>query len=344
MNRFTRNIAVLLGAALTSAATGFALLFLEVRTGNSVFSYMHWGYLPAGAMAAGLIAALGFLACGLLLRARPAPALLAGLIAVAAATVYVVQSAEVTIASAGRAAASDPATFGQYIINATVDSPVRFIDAGSGSSSASATFNPGVGQAIPQAGGGNNADVQSISGGVQGVVASQDVGTNVASGSVQRMGQIGDSLQSIGSNVQNHGVQWLVMALQLAGFSIGGLLAYLLLRSRPHCEDCSLLLSRKGAQTRYFNRVEEINGSVEDVLAKAKNRRVQLAVQAHGSRGETTKTKDAEFASTIRVSLCMRCQTHRMDFRAMRKSGASWKEIPVLGYTTSTFESIEVAG
>jgi hypothetical protein len=173
-------------------------------------------------------------------------------------------------------------------------------------------------------------------------VASQDVGTNVAAGGAQRISQVGDNLHSIGSNVQNHGAQWLVMALQFAGFSNGGLLVYSLLRSLPYCEDCNLLLSKKGAQTRYFDTVDDINGSVEDVLAKAKNRRLQLSIQTHGSRGAAQKSKRAEFASTIRVSLCMRCQTHRMDFRAMRKSGLSWKEIAVLGYSASSFEALEI--
>jgi hypothetical protein len=80
------------------------------------------------------------------------------------------------------------------------------------------------------------------------------------------------------------------------------------------------------------------------VLAKAKIRRLQLAVQAHGSRGTAKKSKGTVFASTIRVSLCMRCEAHRMDFRAMRKSGASWKEISVLGYSTSTFEPLDITG
>jgi hypothetical protein len=345
MNRATRNVAVVLGGTLASLITACVLLFLEARTGHSLFGYSLATYVPAGAIGAGLVAAAGLLVCARLLRARPAPAVVIALLLVAAGTVYVVQSADVTLSSAGRVAAQDPASFLQFVVNATIASPLEFSGPHSPASSSSSTgLNPAAGRAIPQSGAENDAQVQSISSGVQGVVGSQDMGTNVAAGGAQRISQLGDNIQSLSSNVQNHGAQWVVMTLQVLGFSIGGLLVYSFLRSRPYCEDCHLLLSRKGAQTRYFDRLEEINGSVEDVLSKAKNRRLQLAVQAHGARGAAKKSKAAEFASTIRVSLCMRCETHRMDFRAMRKSGTSWKEIPVLGYSASSYEPIEVGG
>lgn len=345
MNRATRNVAVVLGATLASLITACVLLFLEARTGHSLFGYSLATYVPAGAIGAGLIAAAGLLVCALLLRARPAPAVAVALLLVAAGTVYVAQSTEATLSSAGRVAAQDPASFLQFVVNATIASPLEFNDLHApASSSASTGLNPAAGHAIPQTGAENDAQVQSLSNGVQGVVSSQDMGTSVAAGGAQRVAQLGDNIQSLSSNVQNHGTQWVVMALQVLGFSMGSLLVYSFLRSRPHCEDCHLLLSRKGAQTRYFERLEEINGSVEDVLSKAKNRRLQLAVQAHGARGAAQKSKATEFASTIRVSLCMRCETHRMDFRAMRKSGASWKEIPVLGYSASSYEPIEVGG
>lgn len=277
--------------------------------------------------------------------ARPAPVVAIALCLVSAGTIYVAQSAGASLASAGRVAAEDPASFLQYLVNATAKSQVQLTDANRHHDlEESAQLNPNAGKAIANSGAADDAQVQSISSGVQGVVASQDMGTNVAAGGAQRIAQIADQVQNLSSNVQNHGGQWVMLALQIAGFSIGSLLAYSLLRSRLHCEDCGVLFSRKGAQTRYFGRLDEINGSLEQVLAKAKERRLQLAVQAHGASGAPRKGKGTEFASTIRVSLCMRCQTHRMDFRAMRKSGAGWKEIPVLGYTASSYEPIEVAG
>jgi hypothetical protein len=345
MNRVARDFAVVLGATLSSLITACVLLFVEGRTGHPFFGFALASYIPAGAIGLGLIAATGLLICALLLRARPAPIVAIALLVVAGGTVYMVQSAEATLGSAGRVAAQDPTAFLQFVVNATVNSPLQFSDPhASTNSPASASLHAGAGVAIPQTGAENDAQVQSISSGVQGVVASQNMGSTVAAGGAQRISQLGDNVQSLSSNVQNHGAQCVIMALQVLGFSIGSLMVYSFLRSRPYCEDCHLLLSRKGAQTRYFERLDDINGSVEDVLANAKNRRLQLAVQAHGARGAAQKSKATGFASTIRVSLCMRCETHRMDFRALRKSGASWKEIPVLGYSASSYEAIEVGG
>jgi len=346
MNRVTRNIAAVLGAALASLLTASVLLFFEARTGQPLFSYSVADYIPAGAVAAGIIASAGLLGGGLILRLRPAPVVAIGLVLVSAGTIYLVQSAQLTLQSAGRVAAMDPGSFVRFLAYSTMHSPLQFGDphSGSSTSSASSALNPNAARAIPQMGAEGDSNVQSISSGVQGVVASQDMGTSMASGTQQRISQFGDGIQGMSSAVQNHGTQWLVMALQIGGFSIGGLLVYSFLRSRPFCDDCSLLLRSKGAQTRYFSRLDEINGSVEDVISKAKDRRLQLAVQSHGARGAAKKDKQAAFASTVQVSRCMRCHAHRMDFRAMRKSGVGWKDIPVLGYTASSYEPIEVAG
>jgi hypothetical protein len=345
MNGITRNLLVILSTALLSIGTVSVLLFFEARAGHPLFSYMLANYVPAGALAAGLVAAAGLLSCSLLLRARPAPIVVIALVAISAGIVFLAQSTELMLASAGRAPASDPATFAQFLANSVLHSPVEFQGAGAGgSSSPSSPSTMGVARAIPQSGPDNNAQVDSISSGVQGVVASQDVGANVSAGGVQRISQIGDGIQSINSAVQNHGSQWLLMALQFVGFSLGSVVVFSFLRSRPHCDDCSVLLSGKGTQKRYFDRQEEINGSVEDVLAKAKNRRLQLSIQAHGSRGSVRKGKLSEFASIVNVSLCKRCQTHRVDFRALRKSGLTWKEIAVLAYSASSFDPIEIGG
>ncbi|HKO17538.1 MAG TPA: hypothetical protein VJU82_01500 [Acidobacteriaceae bacterium] len=343
MNRVTRNLAVVVCAVVSSLFTIAALLFLEARSGQQLFTYMVANYVPVGAIGAGMLAALVPLVCAFALRARPVPIVAVAMCVVAAGAVYVAQSVELTLPSAGRLAAQNPTVFLQYLANAVSNGQLQFTDAHPESSrSASVSLNPGVGRAIPEAGAQGDAQVQSISTGVHGVVASQDMGTNVAAGGAQRISQLGDNIHDLNSNVQNHGAQWLLLGLQVLGFSISSLLVYSLLRSRPYCEDCHLLLSRKGAQTRYFGGLDEINGSIEDVLAKAKNRRLQLAIQAHGARGTAQKSKGTAFASTIRVSRCSRCQSHRMDFRAMRKTGGSWKEIPVLGYTASSFEAIEV--
>lgn len=345
MNRMTRNIVVLLSAALPGLGAVLTLLFFEARTGRPLFAYVPTGYIPAGAIGAGLVAGLGLLCCAMILRARPAPVVLIGVVALSAGVVFLAQSAEYAMGPSGRGAAADVSTFSQFLSNAVVNSPLRPQGSTSSSSSnASAPSTFGVGQAIPQGGGESNAQVDSLSSSVQGVVASQDVAVSVSSGGVQRVTQIGDDISSIHSAFQSRGTQWLLLVLQFLGFSVGSLVVFALLRGRPHCEECSVLLSGKGRQKRYFDRIEEIHGAVEDVVGKAKTRRLQLSVQAHGARGAERKGKLSEFASVVEVSRCSRCQTHWVDYRAMRKTGASWKEIGVLAYSASSYEPVEICG
>jgi len=345
MNRVTRNLVLVSGTALASLLTVFVMLLLEARNGSPLFGYAVAGYIPVGAIGAGLIAAAGLLATAFLLRARPAPVTAIALVLISAGTVYLVQSAQLTLSSAGRVTSSDPLAFAQYLAASATHSQLQFADPRTASHVESNPLNPNAAAAaaMPQGGAEGDASVQSIGGSVQGMVASQDMGAGMASGTQQRISQIGDGIHDIRSTVQDHGSQWLLMALQLVGFSLGSLGVYSLLRSRSYCEHCSLLLRSKGSQKRYFSKLDEINGSVEDLLAKARDKRLQLAVQSHGARGAVNKDK-AAFASTIHVSLCTRCQTHRLEFRALQKAGGGWKNIPVMGYTTSSYEPIEVAG
>jgi hypothetical protein len=39
----------------------------------------------------------------------------------------------------------------------------------------------------------------------------------------------------------------------------------------------------------------------------------------------------------------MQCKTHRLNFRARRKDGATWKDIALLGFTASTLEPLDFA-
>lgn len=345
MNRVTRNLVLVSGTALASLLTAFVMLLLEARNGFPLFGYSVAGYIPVGAIGAGLLPAAALLGTALLLRARPAPVTAVALVLISAGTVYLVQSAQLTLPSAGRVMSSDPLAFAQYLAASATHSQLEFTDPRTTSQVQSNALNPNAAAAaaMPQRGAEGDATVQSIGGSVQGMVASQDMGSGMASGTQQRISQIGDGIHDIRSTVQDHGSQWLLMALQLVGFSLASLGVYSLLRSRPYCEHCSLLLRSKGSQKRYFSKLDDINGSVEDLLAKARDKRLQLAVQSHGARGAVNRDK-AAFASTIHVSLCPRCLTHRMEFRALRKAAGGWKNIPVMGYTASSYEPIEVAG
>ena len=172
------------------------------------------------------------------------------------------------------------------------------------------------------------------------MMATQDV-SNM--GPVHQVGEMGDSIHSIGSGVSKHGAQWVVWALQIVGFAIGGLLAFSYLRTLSFCKNCMLPLSKKGVQTRYYDRSDDIRSSADDVLTAARSRRLQQSITAHTAKGSKKRGKWSEFASTIEVQKCGGCNTHRLSFSARRKEGAGWKEIPPMAYTASSLEPLNVA-
>jgi hypothetical protein len=162
--------------------------------------------------------------------------------------------------------------------------------------------------------------------------------SDAMAGAKQRLAGV----QAFGSNMLSHGA-WLWMAtLQFAGFALASILAFLLLRHVSYCDECMIFLSKKGEQTRYFNREREIQGSVDEFLTKAKARRFRQSIEAHAGIGSKEKKKTSEYASTVEISRCPGCHRHRLKFSARCKKGMTWKDISMLGYEAFCLEPIDV--
>ena len=344
MSGILRNIAVILFGAVTSVLTAAVLLFLEARSGQALFGYQLWQYIPVGAIGAGVVAAIGYLLGSLVLRVRPAQVVAIAIVAIAAFTVYMGQSTELALMMAAKGAPKDVASFSRFLGNSVAHSQLTIGlggDDSSDSSTSSASSSFGAPPSIPgTAGGGSDSRVDGISGGVSNMMATQDV-SNM--GPVKQMGNMGDNVHSIGSGVAKHSTQWTVWALQIVGFAVGGLLVFSYLRTLSYCKNCMLLLSRKGAQTRYYDRSDDIRSSADDVLTAARSRRLQQSITAHTAKGSKKRGKWSEFASTIEVLKCNGCHTHRLSFSARRKEGAGWKNIAPMAYTASSLEPLNVA-
>jgi hypothetical protein len=262
MNWFVRNVAVVLFGAATSIATVAYLLYLEAANGQALFTYNGLAianypilaYVPIGAIAAGFAGAIGYLLISLTLRVRPSNIVLFSILAVSAGMVYLAQSAEMELWMGAKGTTRNVATFSRFLASSVIHSPIHFWSTGDGNSSAaysSSSFAPGSAPAAPRISSGGNQSADGISSGVGGMLASQDASK---AGPVQQLNQMGEGVQSIGSGVSAHGSQWFLAALQTLGFAIGSLVVFFHLRSLTHCEDCMLLLSKKGEQTRYYIR------------------------------------------------------------------------------------------
>ena len=336
MNRILRNLIVIFLATASCLTVAAVLFFAELRGARSLFGSMVDSYIPAGAMAAGLLAAAGFYLGSRLLHLRPARIMLAVILVLAAGTVVLMDSIDFGLRMVKPGSIHGVAATAEFVGNALAQSPLRAAFLGGNGSS-------GAAGAAGAMAGDNNSSVQGIGGGVQGMLntgnaLSADKMSDAMASARQRL----QNVQALGSSVLSQGA-WLWLAtLQFVGFALAGVVAFVALRHVSYCDECLIFLSKKGEQTRYFNREPEIQGSVDEFLSKAKARRFRQSIEAHAGVGSKEKKKTSEFSSTVEIRRCPGCHRHRLKFSARCKKGKSWKDISMLGYEAFCLEPIDV--
>jgi len=346
MNWMARNLIVVLFGAASSIFVAGTLVYLEATYGETLFGFTLLRHLPAGAIITGCLSAAGFLLGSLVLNLRPGRMVLIATLSVSALMVFMIQSAEFRLFLGGSAqydlATKSTSTFGRFLFTSMVHTPLRlWSDADSTDDMANSVFfSPGKSAGARVPGGGGDPGVDGISGGVQGMMATQDV-SQTSTG--QQMNQMGMGIQSVGSRMKTYSREWLLLAMQTLGFSIGGLAAFCYVRSLPHCKDCMLLLSTKGARTRYFSRSRDMQSAVDDFMVKAREKQLQESIESLLGRGADRKASWAEFSSTIEIELCTQCRTHRLNFSMMRKEGKKWRDVDLFGFTGDSLEPLYFA-
>jgi hypothetical protein len=192
----------------------------------------------------------------------------------------------------------------------------------------------------PQSGQSGDSRVDGISGGVSGVMSSSDVSQTQAG---QKIGKMGQGFESIKARIHSHASEWMALLLQTMGFATGGMLVMVYLRKHPYCKGCMLLLKKKGSNTRYYSRTRDMRAAVDDVLTKARDKQLQQAVHAQVTRGADHDGSWSEYCSTMEISRCVGCRMHMMRFRTRRKEEEHWKDIDLLGFTTTSHEQLDFA-
>src|SRR5580692_6405520 len=97
MDRVARNLAIILFGLVSSALTAAVLVFFEGRSGQALFGYALWTYVPLGAIGAGFVGGIGYLLGAQMTNFRPSRGVMAAVVVVAAGTVYLVQSTEINL-------------------------------------------------------------------------------------------------------------------------------------------------------------------------------------------------------------------------------------------------------
>ncbi len=345
MDRIPRNIGVVLFGAVSSLLTVALLAFLQARSGESLYGLSAWTYVPVGAIGAGFVGAVGYLVGALALRIRPGVLLVAGVFAIAAGVHLYVRNLDTGMLMAtNRASLANPKTFTRFAAASLMHTRMPDLSLGGSKSSddstdASSTAPAAEGPHIDTQG---DERVEGMAGGVGGMLAKADMGTQLGGSSTGKLAQMDGSLQSIDKGVQSNGLTWLVATLQIAGFAMGGLVVIAYLRSLDYCNACMSFLNTKGRQTRYFNSSNGVHSSVDDFLAWMKSQKLQEGILAHYQVGSGKKHNFSEYSSTIEIRTCGGCITHRLEFSARRKTKGSWKDIKLLRHTATSLEPIDV--
>lgn len=347
MNWFARNMLVLLLGATTSAVVSGYLIFMEARGGDELFGYMARWHIPLGAILAGLVGATGYLLGALVLRLRMAGFDVLAILGVSVLVVLMVQSAEFGLFMGGQpkieAVTKSMGAMARFMGTSLLHPPMKYWttgDVGNGYTAAAVLLNPGT-QAegtVPRSGSDTDSHVAEIGGGLSGMMATQDVGQTKAG---RGLTQLDDSVESLGGGLQTHGAEWLQAVLETLGFSLGGILAFLIIRKQPHCKHCMILQTSKGVQTRYYGRASDMRNSVDDVLMKAREKQLRESIKAHMGRGLPKYVEWAEYCSTIEIRQCTQCREHQLRLRTRRKKSGAWKDIELLGFSTTTLDQLD---
>lgn len=348
MDRIVRNLAVILFGAVTSVVTAAMLFLFGLRGDNSLLDLTAWTYVPLGATLAGLIAAGGYYIAARVLRVRPGIILLAGVFAISAGThLYIRHLDEGVLMASNRDSLQNPRVFAKFATASLWSTrlPQFSLSSGSRSDSSDGTADSGASAPAmegPRVDTQGDANAEGMAQGVGGMLAKADVGTQLGAGSTGKITQMGSSIDSVGNSVSNNGLAWVTAVLQILGFSLGGAVVYVLLRTLPYCPACSQFLARKGAQTRYFLTERALRNCVDQFHEKMKEHELTESIMAHFGVGSSEKSHLSEYASTIEIKECKCCHTHRLHFSARRKKGQSWQNIKVFGFTAESLEPIDI--
>jgi hypothetical protein len=287
----------------------------------------------------------------MLLRLRPAAIALFAVVVVAGALVYVGQSSEFALYMIGwprphGGPARSMKEFTKFIGTSVSNSPLHLWEADAGSYESeelSSFFSTGK---PPSASGpvvvtnSGNSSVDGIGGGVSGVMQSQDMSK---SGPGKQLDQMGAGFASFKARLHANSGEWIILVLQTAGFSAGGLMVLVYLRRRDYCSGCMLLLKKKGARTRYYSRTRDMRAAVDDVLVKGRDKQLQQAIHAQVAKGADRDGNWSEYCSIMEIRRCVACRMHMVRFRTRRKEDERWKDIDLLGFSATSLEQLDFA-
>jgi hypothetical protein len=134
---------------------------------------------------------------------------------------------------------------------------------------------------------------------------------------------------------------YLVAALQIVGFFLGGVVVYNYLHTLGYCEACARYLTFRQARSRYFVDAQEATTQYAEVTGLPQQRRYSEALARQASSGTEKPQKNSVVATVVRLKYCKSCLRHQISFFLQRRQNNEWKEIEKSRATVTTIEHFE---
>lgn len=116
-------------------------------------------------------------------------------------------------------------------------------------------------------------------------------------------------------------------ALQLVGFSVGGLAVFGWLSQNPYCDKCSRYLKKTGQQVRFTNDSDTFIRSIRDFALLVEGQKYDEAIRFHAETMGVEYGRKNHLKTRIITRTCRGCNINQLDFIASKREGNDWKEI-----------------
>ena len=135
---------------------------------------------------------------------------------------------------------------------------------------------------------------------------------------------------------------YLYGALLVAGFALGGLLVWAIMRAAPYCEACGLFLKKKGSQTRYFVKREELAACNAAMRFEMEHGHFRQAVHLHAGSGARAVNDTTGYQLRASVSECKGCGKQWLQLISKQRVNKSWSEVTGTRFAAYTSEPVDV--
>jgi len=130
-------------------------------------------------------------------------------------------------------------------------------------------------------------------------------------------------------------------ALLIVGFAFGGYCIYNLVRSAPYCDECGFYLKKKGKQTRYFERLEQMANCIADFRLTTGRGEFRKAMNEHAAAGSKIVEDAKGYAAIVEVHECRGCGKQWFDLHGKQRVNKRWNEMAKLRYSTFSTEKVD---